>query len=265
MHITLICEDSFDGMMSGVYEGWIRMNQGHTIHIHPGTLYEYSFLTEYVEVKTNPERAMKVADSIRRKISTEAYKMVYRACMHYSEERVDAVVDFLKEGYRVGGRITKDLGNPVVMKVLEYSRKAINESHLFKEFIRFREIDGKILFSRITPKCDVLSLIAYHFQDRFPLENWIIYDETRKKALVHQEKMESILISGTEIEKEIDRLEKKDDYEELWKLFFHTIGIKERENYNCQRNHLPKWYRQNMLEFDKNGSDELLYKNLSEF
>lgn len=251
MNITLICEDSFDGMMSGVYEGWVKMNQGHTIHIQPGGIYEYSFLTEYIDVETNRERAAKVTESIKKKISVDAYMMVYRACMHYSDDRVDAVVDFLREGYRIGAKITKDLGNPVVMKLMEYSRKVGNEAHLFKEFVRFREIDGNILFSRISPKCDVLSLIAYHFQDRFPWENWAIYDETRKKAVVHMAGSDYIMISGTEVEKKIDDLKVKDDYEDLWQIFFDSIGIPERENYKCQRNHLPKWYRENMIEFQK--------------
>lgn len=250
MNITLICEDSFDGMMSAVYEGWIKMNQGHTIHIHPGETYEYSFLTEYVDVPVNSERAIKVSESIKKKISTEAYVMVYRACMHYSEDRVDVVVDFLKEGYKVGRRITKDLGNPVVIKLMEYSRKVGNEAHLFKEFLRFRELNGNILFGTISPKCDVLSLIAYHFQDRFPLENWIIYDDTRKKALIHKKNAECIVVSGKEIDEELERLEKKDGYEELWKVFFDAIAIKERENYNCQRNHMPKWYRKHMTEIE---------------
>ena len=36
---------------------------------------------------------------------------------------------------------------------------------------------------------------------------------------------------------------------DLWKDFFNTIGIKERENYQCQRNLMPLWYRKHMTEF----------------
>ena len=39
------------------------------------------------------------------------------------------------------------------------------------------------------------------------------------------------------------------EYEALWKAFFHSISIRERENYVCQRSHLPLRYRPYMTEF----------------
>ena len=29
MNITLVCEDSFEGIMTAVYDAWVLMNQGH--------------------------------------------------------------------------------------------------------------------------------------------------------------------------------------------------------------------------------------------
>lgn len=250
MDITLLCEDTFDGMMSAIYEGWIRMNRGDIIHIRPGEVYEYSFFTEYVCVETDFNRAKKVADSIRKKISLEAYMMVFRACMHYDEERVDSVVEFLKIGYKVGARVTKDFGNPVVMRIVEYNRKVGNESHLYKGFVRFKEVQENFLLSTISPKCDVLPLISHHFSNRFPMEKWIIYDESRRKALVHGKGMEPVMMMGSEIGERIRIMDSSDDYEDLWKVFFDTIGIKERENARCQNSHIPKWYREHMPEFE---------------
>lgn len=249
MDVTLLCEDNFDGMMSAIYEGWIRMNRGDEIHIRPGNIYEYSFLTEYIYIETDFDRAQKVTNSIRKKISLEAYMLVYRTCMHYDEERVDAVMDFLKLGYKVGARVTKDFGNPVVMRMIEYNRKVGNESHLYKGFVRFKEGKGKILLAAIAPKCDILSLISNHFSNRFPLENWVIYDEVRKKALVHVKGSKAFMVKGSNVEERIGDMNIDDSYEELWKVFFDTIGITERENPGCQNNHIPKWYREHMSEF----------------
>ena len=36
MNITLICEESFDGIMTAVYDGWVFMNKGYEVSIHPG-------------------------------------------------------------------------------------------------------------------------------------------------------------------------------------------------------------------------------------
>ncbi|WP_303394159.1 DUF4130 domain-containing protein, partial [[Ruminococcus] torques] len=38
-------------------------------------------------------------------------------------------------------------------------------------------------------------------------------------------------------------------YEFLWKRFFHSVSIKERENPKCQQAHLPFRYRGEMTEF----------------
>ena len=99
MNVTLVCEASFEGIMTAIYDGWVLMNQGHQVNIHPGTSYTPSFFSEPLPVETNMEKAEKVAGSIRVKVSAEAYAMVFRACMHYAEDRADAVFDFLKVAY----------------------------------------------------------------------------------------------------------------------------------------------------------------------
>ena len=38
--------------------------------------------------------------------------------------------------------------------------------------------------------------------------------------------------------------------EDLWKTFFKTVAIKERENLKCQRNFMPKRYWENMIEME---------------
>ena len=46
-------------------------------------------------------------------------------------------------------------------------------------------------------------------------------------------------------------LQYNDEYRELWKIFFDTIGIDTRQNPKCQRTQLPMWFRENMTEFVK--------------
>lgn len=248
MNITLVCEESFEGIMTAVYDGWVLMNQGHRINIHPGENYAPTFFSEFIPIKTNKIKAEKVAASIRIKISYDAYSMVYKTCMHFDESRADAVFEFLKIAYPAGAKVTKMLGNPAVMRVMELSRKVSNEAHAFREFIRFEELKGNILFSRIEPKCDVISLIYSHFQNRYPEENWIIYDVNRKKAALHQYKSNTILVNGQDLEELTADMQCSDEYVDLWKVFFDAIAIESRINPKCQQNHMPKWYRKHITE-----------------
>ena len=119
------------------------------------------------------------------------------------------------------------------------------------EFIRFRELENGVLFSEITPKNRVLTCIADHFADRFPLENWMIYDKTFQEFLVHRMRSQWVLVSGECLNREeAEKVSKAEaEFERLWQGFFQTIAIKERENPICQRTHLPIHFRQDMTEF----------------
>ncbi len=45
-NITLVCHESFDGIMTAVYDGWVYMNRGYNVSIHPGgKLRTYIFLS----------------------------------------------------------------------------------------------------------------------------------------------------------------------------------------------------------------------------
>lgn len=169
--------------------------------------------------------------------------------MHYDEDRADAVFNFLKLAYPAGARVTKMLGNPAVMRLMELSRKVSNEAHLFKEFLRFDELKGNVLYGKIEPKCDVLPFVAQHFDERFPEEDWIIYDAKRKKSAVHKHNMDTIFVEGRDMDHLTKDLQTNDEYRDLWQVFFKTIGIEARYNSKCQQNHMPQWYRKNVTEF----------------
>ncbi len=91
----------------------------------------------------------------------------------------------------------------------------------------------------------MLTLVAPHFSDRLPSENWMILDDNRQLAVVHPADPPFYLtrLSPDEIERLSLTESTSDPYEELWKGFFTAIAIKERSNPDCQRTHLPLHYR----------------------
>lgn len=42
-NVTLVCDESFDGIMTAVYDGWVLMNKGCNVQIHPGKDYAPTF------------------------------------------------------------------------------------------------------------------------------------------------------------------------------------------------------------------------------
>lgn len=246
------CEDQFESMMTCIYEAWAS-GKGHSnVRLMLEPVLEPELFCTYHHVERDPQKARKVVQSVKKKISRQAYEMIYGAAMSFRQEKLDAIYRFLVLGFHVGAVVTDLLGETCVSTVFQLDRKVKNEAHYFREFIRFSSVmRGRILWARIDPKCDILTLVAPHFCDRMPSEAWIIVDGSRHTAAVHPPDEEFYLTVLTKDELEYMEKSKEiaDPYVGLWKSFFHAIGIEKRKNPKCQRTMMPLWYRRNMTEF----------------
>ena len=132
------------------------------------------------------------------------------------------------------------------------SRRLGNESCRFKEAVRFHEVRKNLFVAHIEPKSKICITLGPPFEDRMPSENWMIVDDVNKEAVIHPKNEHFYLriLTSQELEalQETERL--NDEYTDLWKVFFDSISIKERENYRCQRNHSPLWARKHIVEFN---------------
>ncbi|MCI8504940.1 MAG: DNA metabolism protein [Lachnospiraceae bacterium] len=248
---AFLCADSLEGIFTGIYDAWASGLGHENVKILMKDQYEPEFFVEYEEIIPDTEKSEKVARSIQKKISGEAFRVVCRAAFSVRAFRADAIYRFLIEGFRYGSVVLRRLQNPAVAEVFALSRKVANEAHQYLEFIRFEQLANGVLFAAISPKSRVSTLVAPHFADRFPGENWVIYDDGREEAVIHRagEDWAAAKFPKSQVDAFLEIYGASDSYEDLWRTFFHTIGIKERENPNCQRNFLPIWYRKHMTEF----------------
>lgn len=249
--IVFTCKDEFEAMMTCIYDAWSARLGHSNVRLMTEPIGNLELFCQYRHVEKDAEKARKVIRSIQSKISLEAYQQVYRASLHFQNQKLDAIYRFLVLGFASGPSVTQMLGHPYVAQIFELNRKVSNESHQFREFIRFSRLENQILFSVIEPKCQVLTLVAPHFADRMPSENWMIIDKLRKQAVVHPADRPFFLTSVSQEElSHMDSLkESGDSYTQLWKAFFESVAVEARANYRCQRNLLPLWYRKNMTEF----------------
>lgn len=249
-----ICNDTITGIYSALYDAWKECRDKEAgIELRGRT--QQQLFCEYIVVNESGEKAVQLERMVKRYLGYNAYWDFYHALLSDDERKADAVFRAMQEARKIrdSRRIMEHLGNPDVAKVFELSRSVSNEAHLYKEFIRFRELDGGILFSEISPRSQVLTCIADHFADRFPLENWMIYDKTHKVFLVHKKRASWGLVWGETLDAgaagRISEPEK--EYRKLWKGFFDSVAIEERKNAKLQKTHLPVRYRDGMPEFSE--------------
>ena len=245
-----VCEDQFEWILCGIYDAW-DSGLGHgNVRVETRRNTTMELFADYEEVSFDQEKAEKVIRSVKRKLPEEVFWNLYRAGASCAPDKGDCMYRYLVQAFRAGDRILSMYQDPAVMRMFEICRQVGNETHLMLEFLRFRQLRSGALYAVIEPKSDQAALVAPHFADRFPEENWIIYDRNHGKAAVHPAGRDWFLAEmKPEWGEELDRLAGEDGYEDLWQVFFETIAIEERKNEACQRNHLPLRYRNVMTEF----------------
>ena len=246
------CADRWEDMAACIYEAWEwALAHGHeNLRLEKEPVVQMSLFDEYAHVDGDGEKALKVARSIRNKISYDAYLTVSYAAM-YREDMLDDIYRFLRLGFRMGGAVTSMLADEHVMRLMEARRNVGNEIHYFREFARFDQVGDGVLVSHIEPKNHVVYQVSRHFADRMPSLCWMIVDDRRRVAAVHPADEPTYLADLTREQMEILSAteRKKDPYNELWKTFFSAIAISQRENSSCQRNLFPLWMRRHTTEF----------------
>lgn len=237
--------------MTCIFEAWASRLGHKNVRLAVEPVAQQELFCTYRHVEADAAKAEKVARSVQKKISWEAYRQMYLAAMSFENDRLDAIYRFLVRGFACGRGVTDMFFCPEVMRVLELSRKAGNEANFFREFTRFTSVDGRVYVSHIEPKCNVTAVVAQHFADRMPSEHWMIIDDGRRIAAVHpkDERFYMTRLSEEEFLRLRATEAKRDLYTDLWKEFFAAIGIEARKNEKCQRNMMPLWYRKHMTEF----------------
>ena len=248
-----LCEDSFEGILSAVYRAF-EDRHGHEKNelMIAEENFNRQLFCQYITVETEYERAVKVAGTIQRKISPQAYEFVQRVAASCRMEKADAIYRFIIEGLMIGKSVMSHLTAPFMQTMMELERNTKNEAHFWIELLRFEELENGVLFGRINPKNKILPYLAEHFADRFSGENWVIADTVHKTVLIHRKNEGCVYASMDEVDFNALALqysEEEEDLQKLWKLFVETIAIKERVNKNLQRQMMPLRYRKYMKEF----------------
>ncbi len=247
------CEDRFEDMMCCIYRAWeYALQYGHdNIMLKKEPVLQHTLFDTYIHVDYDEGRAQKVIRTIERKLSGKGLYYIYYATLSNEEDALNTIYHFLVKGFQIGPGIFDCYGEPEVMRIFEIKRRVGNEAHFFREFARFTSLDDRVYVCHLEPKNNVITIVANHFADRMPSEYFMIIDDNRCYAVVHPKDGENYIRYLTEEEMAVlcQTESYEDQYTDLWRTFFDTIGIQERENPTCQRNMMPLWMRKHAVEF----------------
>ncbi len=262
-NIILQCEDSFIGIMTGIYEAYALRIPHDRISLQIGETVNLCLFASYKNVVPDVEKAKKVSNTLLKRFGEENYDTICRALASPLEKKAQAVYKTVVWGLsaRGGKNVLGHLADDNVRTVMELGRQVENELLHQRGFLRFNELEGGVLCAVMHPKNDILTPVAEHFADRLPGENFLIYDEGRNRFAVHPAGKEWFVMQGEGENATEDavgcamermKLSENDEYyQELFCHFCHTISIEERKNLKLQQNMLPLRFRPYMVEFAK--------------
>lgn len=239
--------------MTGVYDAYASKLGYENVKLVTDDVMDRELFAEYVEVPADSEKSAKVLRTIRREMGLEAYEAICQAAASKDKRKADAIYRTIVLGLHLPKKqkVMNCLTKEYVSIVAELSKRTWNEAHSFMGYVRFSELAGGILYAEIKPENEVLPIIAPHFANRYPEENWVIYDSGREKFAIHRAGKGWMMVEGMSIAEEAKSQLSMDeeDYRAMWKSFTKSIAIEARKNEELQKKLLPLRFRDKMTEF----------------
>ena len=243
--VCLEFDGSFDGFLCVVYEVYHKK----IIPLNIQTQAEITLTENPHVVSTGLARAERVFSAIKEKISYEAASKIYYAFLSYEQGRFMALIHYIKLGFSTGHLVDSHLHLEYVRLVNKMANHAGKEAHLLYGFCRFEQTKQGVLYCKITPRNDVLPLVADYFSQRLLNETWMIHDITRNQAALYDGR--DFIITHVPRDISVDYADCEEEVQKQWLTFFNSITIEARANKKLQRQLLPLYFRKNMTEFVK--------------
>ena len=245
--LIITYDGTFEGLLTVVYDCYYKKLTPD--HIQGEKDVEKDFVSQYIYIETQQEKAERVYGAIEEKISPQALKNCYYAYLSHEDTKALTIYYYIRLGFKKGRDVDALLTHKTVAKLQGMVQKVVRERHRMLGLTRFMELEGGSLLAKIQPKYNILSLIAPHFAERLGKERWIIHDEGR-----------DLMVIGTKgkwllrdyIGKGPLKLHKKEEmFQSLWREFHQSIAIKDRKNVKLQQQFMPKRYWENLTEMKK--------------
>jgi probable DNA metabolism protein len=210
---------------------------------------------EKFSVATDTEKANRVWEALKKRLTARAYNAVYRICISGIPEAEMILFRFIQKVFAAKVNIEENYADPDVLCIKKLDRQVCREAERMNQFIRFQKTADGIYYASVEPKFNVLPLIITHFETRYADQQWIIYDGSRNYGFYYNctntilIKLESEKINPLNGKINNDVLAEEElHFQQLWKQYFRSTCIEERRNERLQMQHMPKRYWKYLTE-----------------
>ena len=197
-------------------------------------------------VQTDIDHACRVRAGLIRTCGFRAYEAVRAVYLSDDRRKGSAIHVFVRYAMKRGAQALDDVAHPDVSDFVAINRFVYNEVRHWKEFLRFRQVEGGLYFAQCNPKASVVPLLMGWFSARFNTQDFMIYDEVHALAGISHGGSWA-LVKTDALEVPSDTAEER-SYARAWKTFYDAIAVKESLNPDLRRQLMPKRFWGDMAE-----------------
>ena len=239
-----ITEKSIDGLLSCVYKAYTEKTFPEIVADNNIQLPIGARLTTVEEDHAHASRVLTALVNYAGRDIVYSLKTVLR---HYSNDALTVAFKYVCKVLDEKQDISLMLSEPTVINFNDLTHQVLAEVHRYKGFLRFIETAQGILYGFYEPENDITEFITPHFVRRLGKNPFIIHDLKRGVIALHNDNVTKYVNNSGQLFIELSENEKA--INDLWKKYFNTVTIKERENRKLQNAWVPKKMRKHMSEF----------------
>ena len=247
--IHLTYDGSFEGFLSLVFDLYKNKINPQQISgkAKPAELFSSSVMK-----LTDLSKADRVLSGLVTKSSKNTARFIYHCFLSELDGIELKLVHLIKLIFSGQSVRIKDFSDPIIVDLHRVKKMISREVHRMHAFVRFQETKDQMWACEINPDFNVLPLIGKHFKDRYPALEWIIID-TRRQYAIHynQSQINYATFEGESTKHRITAshvTDQEHDYQAMWKQYFKSVNIEERNNEALHIRHVPKRYWQYLIE-----------------
>ena len=242
--VEYIYDGTFDGLLTCIHEAYYGEIKPDKISRQDRT--EVNFLLDKKHISTDFKKASLVYRAIEEKISYNSLVRVFYAYLSELPDHGMVILKYLQLGFKAGNEIDLNLANDDVLNMDKVYHRVAREKHRMLGLVRFRNLQGDILYSQVEPDYNIIGLLAPHFKNRLGRENFLIHDLKRGIGVFYNKK--EWVIKDIEGKNSFLVREVGDEYAELWRAYFRSISIEGKTNPKLQKGHMPMKYWKHLTE-----------------
>lgn len=252
----MVLDGTLESLLTAVYKYYhnklipSRILDGSAAALQPSLGEELFYLT------TDYEQAKTVFDAIEAKLSADTQRSIFKAIASCENDKLYDIFRYILLAFRDPYHVDEYERFDYVLHVHKLVRNVSSEIHLLKGFTRFKKAASGVLYADISPKHNTLPFVCEHFTDRLSNERWIIHDVQRGIAGFYDTEQCVVAPVPEGFTARFEEDAREQDFQNLWNIFYRTIGIQDRKNSKLRIQLSPKRFWKHMTEHKLRFYDE---------